>query len=130
MFFNNKSIESLRALIAEVREYVMLRFEACRIDLVTGLATLVSGLVMGCVLMALMAFVLLFLSYAVALALDAWIDNRAAAFALVALGYLLLGVLVYVFRRALILRPLMKWLAGILLAPPSGGTGPGKEDAV
>ncbi|MBQ8277057.1 MAG: phage holin family protein [Bacteroidaceae bacterium] len=130
MFFNNKSMESLRGLIAEVREYVMLRFEAFRIDLVAGLAALVSGLAVGCVLMGLLAFALLFLSYAAALALDAWIDNRAVAFALVALGYLLLGGLVYVFRRALILRPLTKWLSGILLSPPSCLEGPGKEDEV
>lgn len=130
MFFNNKSMESLRGLIAEVREYVMLRFEAFRIDLVAGLAALVSGLAVGCVLMGLLAFALLFLSYAAALVLDAWIDNRAVAFALVALGYLLLGGLVYVFRRALILRPLTKWLSGILLAPPSGREGQGKEDEV
>lgn len=123
-------MESLRGLIAEVREYVMLRFEAFRIDLVAGLAALVSGLAVGCVLMGLLAFALLFLSYAAALVLDAWIDNRAVAFALVALGYLLLGGLVYVFRRALILRPLTKWLSGILLAPPSGREGPGKEDEV
>lgn len=123
-------MESLRGLIAEVREYVMLRFEAFRIDLVAGLAALVSGLAVGCVLMGLLAFALLFLSYAAALVLDAWIDNRAVAFALVALGYLLLGGLVYVFRRALILRPLTKWLSGILLAPPSGREGQGKEDEV
>lgn len=128
VFPNNKNIESLYELFAEAREYVTLRFEACRIDLVSKLAALLSALALGGILLTFLAIILLFLSYTAALALASWLDNGPAAFALVALGYLLLGGMIYAFRRVLIMRPLMRLLAGLFLDKPEEDERPRKED--
>lgn len=118
MFSNNKNIEEICELISEVRDYALLRFEACRIDFVTKLATLLAAVALGGILLAFMAIALLFLSYTAELALESWLDNAIAAYALVALGYVVLGGIVYALRRVLIVQPLMRLLAGLLLGKP------------
>lgn len=127
MFSNNKNIESLYELFTEVRDYLSLRFEAGRIDFVTKLATLLSAIALGGILLVFLSIVLLFLSYTAALALESWLDNGPAAYALVALGYVVLGGTVFALRRVLIVRPLMRFLAGLFLSPPAGTAGNRKE---
>lgn len=111
MLSSDEHIASLASLLREGKAYLHLRAEAARVDLVRVLVALCSALVLGIVLGALAGAVLLFLSYTLAAALG----SAAWGNALVALLYAALGAGIYAARRALIQRPLARFLIHLLL---------------
>ena len=103
MFSDDDNIKSIRNLINEIRDYAGLRVEF--LDFVGKLITLLSALLLAVVLLVIFAVALLFLSYTVALLLADVVGSLAGACAIVAGVGLLLGLLVYIFRHTLIMRP-------------------------
>ncbi len=115
MFSDDHHIDSARKLIAEIREYLSLRIEYGKYDLVDKLAVLLSVVALAAIMLAAAIVILFFLSYAVALAIADGVGGLHVACALVALFYILVGAVIYALRRQLIIRPLTNLLGHLFL---------------
>lgn len=115
MFSSEKNIESLRDLLGEVRAYMELRGERLKLDFVSKISRLLSAVALGLIIAVVMAVILLLLSNTLVSLLKEATGNEAVAFAIVAGGYALVGVMVYIFRRRLIVRPITSFICSLLL---------------
>lgn len=115
MFSTNSQIDTLADLVREVRAYIDARYRYVRLDCVAKLSTLLSALVLGIIFAVLMAVALLFLAYTLSLAMAPYVGGMHVACAIVAAACLLLGVIVYLLRRWLIVRPITAFIARVLL---------------
>lgn len=115
MFSSEKNIESLRDLLGEVRAYMELRGERLKLDFVSKLSRLLSAVALGLIIAVVMAVILLLLSNTLVSLLKEATGSEAVAFAIVAGGYALVGVMVYIFRRRLIVRPITSFICSLLL---------------
>lgn len=123
MFSNDKNIETVSGLLRDVYDYVDLRFKQLRLDFVGKLSVLLSALLLSVVLMVIVAVALLFLAYTAALLLAPAVGGLHVACAVIAAACLLLGALIYAFRKPLIVRPLTNFVARLFL-----GDGEDKEE--
>lgn len=115
MFSDDRNIDSVRRLIADIRDYISLRIECGKYDLVSKLAVLVSVLALGALLLAAAIVILFFLSYAVALAVADSVGGLGTACALVAAFYILVAVVLYALRRRIIVQPITNLLGHLFL---------------
>lgn len=115
MFSNDKNIETVSELLRDAYDYTELRLKQLRLDFVSKLSALFSALLLSVVLMVIVAVVLLFLAYTVALVLAPHVGGLHVACALIALFLALVGVVLYVFRQPLIVRPLTGFVAELFL---------------
>lgn len=114
MLSSDKNVESIAQLVESVRSYVGLQGEYLKLDVVEKVTRLVTALTLTIVLLLLGVATLFYLSFAVVYWLEP-LTGTALAFAMMALFFLLLLVIVYMNRKAWIERPLVKFLADVLL---------------
>ena len=115
MLSDDKNIRTLQQLFADIKDYIELKLKVARLDLVSKVSVLLSLLVLGLVLSVLLAIIVLFLSATVAMALAPHVGGMAWACALIALAYLLIGILLITKRKAWILKPLLRLLTALFL---------------
>lgn len=115
MFSSDQNIRSLRALIAEIKSYIGLRYELARLDLVSKFTVLLAAFFLSLVLLLLLLFALFFLSYSTAKGLADTLGNESLALLLVAGFYLLLAALLYLLRKPLIIQPIANFLGHLFL---------------
>lgn len=132
MFSNDKNIELLARLIGNLRHYGELRLEGLRLDMVSKITMLVSSLIVGILLTALVGVVVMFLSFAAVFALAPIVGGFVIACLIVAGGYLLVAGFIFKMRRRWIIDPIARLLVTIFLsdeqeqnAPPSGNSNQG-----
>ena len=114
MFSNDRNIETSGQLAEAVKHYVGLQREYMKLDVIEKVVRLITAITLTVVLALLVIFILLFLSVAGAHALMPC-TGTVGAYAIVAGCYLLLLVLVIIKRKSWIERPLVKFLANLLL---------------
>ena len=114
MFSSDKNVESIAQLIEVLKRYVGLQKEYLKLDVIEKVVRLVSALTLAIVFIMLGVAVLFYLSFAIVHWLEP-LTGLGLAYFLMAMLFLLLLILVYVQRKAWIERPLMRFLADILL---------------
>lgn len=107
----------------ELKRYAELRGRSLQIDLVTKLSRLLAALVLGAVLFLFFSVIVIFLSLMLSSAIAHLTGSSAAAHALIAAFYLLLGVLVYVKRHAWIEQPIVNFVAHLFLDEDNAADG-------
>ncbi len=115
MLSSDENIETIGQLVEQLRHYVELRGQYLRLDAVDKLVRLLSVAVMAILAAALVGGVVVFLSFAAASALAACV-GQTWAYVMVGAAYLVVLLLVVTMRHRLIERPLVRFLAGILLS--------------
>lgn len=115
MFAKEKNIDTLQQLFAEVKQYAELQKEYVRLHIVEKLTVLASTLILVLVLVALALIALFYLSFTLAYVLAPHVGGLTASYAIISGGILLLILLVAAFRKRLIVRPLVNFLANLLL---------------
>lgn len=115
MFSNDQNIETISQLVETVKHYVGLQSEYMKLDIVEKTVKILTVIAMTAILSFLLILVLIYFSFAAAYALEA-VAGRVGAFAIVAGIYLLLLLLFVIFRKSWIERPLVKFLASLLLS--------------
>jgi len=115
MFSNDQNIETIGQLVEVLKHYVGLQSEYVKLDIVDKVVRLLTVATMVAVLSLLLLLVLIYLSFAAAYALEPCVGNTAA-FCIVAGVYILIFLLVCIFRHQWIERPLVKFLASLLLS--------------
>ena len=114
MFSNDQNIETISQLVDVLKHYIGLQSEYVKLDVIEKVVRLLTAAALALVLALLVIFILLFLSVAGAHALMPS-TGTVGAYAIVAGCYLLLLVLVIIKRKSWIERPLVKFLANLLL---------------
>lgn len=115
MLSNDKNVESIAQLIEVLKDYVGVQKEYLKLDIIEKVVRLVTAMTLTIVLLILGVAVLFYLSFAVVY----WIEpltGTAWAFFLVALFFVLLLALVFIFRRPWLERPLVRFLTTTLLS--------------
>ena len=115
MLSDDKNIQTLQQLFADIKDYIELKLKVARLDLVSKVGFLLSLLVLGVVLSVLLAIIVLFLSATATIALAPHVGGMAGACALVALAYLLIAVVLITKRKAWIQTPLLQLLTALFL---------------
>ena len=114
MFSNDKNVEAIAQLVETLKNYLGLQKEYLKLDIFDKFVRLLTALTVAIVFIILGVAVLFYLSFALAYLL-APLVGHALAFLLVSLLYLALLMLVFLFRKSWIERPLVKFLASTLL---------------
>lgn len=113
MFSNDRNIETIGQLIEVLRHYVGLQTEYVKLDVIEKVVRLMTILAIGAASALVTMLMLIYLSFAAALAM-APATGLPLAFCIVAAFYLLVLVVLYLFRKPIIERPLVKLLAEML----------------
>lgn len=114
MFSNDSNIETIAQLVEEFKKYATLKGEYFRLDLIEKTVKLLTAVTMTVILVALFLMVVTFLSFALAYAL-APAMGHAWGFVIVGGIYAVLFILCILNRKTWIERPLVKFLANILM---------------
>ena len=114
MLSSDKNVESIVELIDALKEHVDLQKEYLELNIIEKVVKLVTALTIAVIFVILGVAVLFYLTYAIV----HWIaplTGLALAYFLVAMFFAALLVLVCVFRKQWIERPLVRFLANTLL---------------
>lgn len=114
MFSNDHNIETIAQLVDTVKHYIKLQTEYARLDIVEKSVRIITAVAIAALLGFLTALMLIYLSFVAAYALIPC-TGTVAAFAIVAAFYFIVLVLFLIFRKQWIERPLVKFLASLLL---------------
>lgn len=114
MFSNDQNIETISQLVQTLKHYIGLQQEYVKLDVIDKVVVLLKACVIALIVAAFLAVILIFLSFAAAAALAPCV-GQTVAWLIVAGVYTVLLILIIIFRKRWIERPLVSFLAGILL---------------
>lgn len=114
MLSSDKNVESIVQLVESVKNYVGLQGEYLKLDAIQKIVRLVTALTLTIVLLLLGIAFLFYLSFACVYWLEP-LTGTALAFFLIAIFFLALLILVFLNRRTWIERPLVRFLADVLI---------------
>ena len=114
MFSSDKNVESIAQLVESVKSYVGLQGDYLKLDAIQKIVRLVTAMTLTIVLLLLGIAFLFYLSFACVYWLEP-LTGTALAFFIVALFFLALLILVFINRKSWIERPLVRFLADVLI---------------
>ena len=105
MLSSDKNVENIAQLIEVLKHYLGLQTEYVKLDMIDKVVRLVTAAALAIVFILVIAACLTYLSFALAF-----------SFLIISLLYLLLFILFIIFRKPWIEKPLVRFLAGLLLS--------------
>ena len=114
MISSDKNIETIAQLAESLKHYVGVQQEYVKLDIIEKVVRLLTLTAMALVVVLALIMMLIYLSFAVAYALAPH-TGHVAAFCIVAGAYLLLLILFVFNRRKWVEKPLVSFLADMLL---------------
>ena len=115
MLSSDNNVETIAQLVESVKRYVSVRTEYTKLDIIEKVVRLLTIATITFIVFFIVLLMLIYLSFAVAYAL-APLVGHVWAFVIVAGVYLLLLILFVIKRRSWIEKPLVRFLAEILLS--------------
>lgn len=114
MFISDDSIKDIRDLIKEFKQYLELQKEYTKLELTEKLTIIFSAIILALVLVTLGIIVLFYLSFSLVYLLAPYVGGLIAGYAIIAGIVILLMGMVYIFRKQLIINPLVNFFAKLL----------------
>ncbi len=114
MLSSDRNLETLAQLIEALKDYIGLQKEYLKFDVIDKFVRLATALALAIVLFVLAVAILFYLSFAVVYAMAPAVGT-AWAFAIVAIFFLAVFIVIVIFRKPWIERPLTRFMANILL---------------
>ncbi len=114
MFSNDRNIETIAKLVEELKKYASLKGEHIRLNIVEKAVRLITVLAIALTFAILFLLALTYFSFGFAYAISSIVGNTMA-FCIVGAIYIFLFLVCVVFRKTLIEKPLVKFLASILM---------------
>ena len=114
MFSNDSNVETIAQLVEQAKKYLTLKGEIFRLSMVEKIVRLLTAIAMIIVLTILFLLALTYFSFALAFALGSVLGN-VWGFIIVGAIYLLMLLVLLAFRKAWIERPLVRFLASMLM---------------
>ena len=127
MFADDKSIENFQQLFFEFKKYLELQKEYTKLELTEKLTILFSTLIMILVLIILGMVALFYLLFALAYILEPLVGGLMSSFAIIAGINVVLIALVIIFRKQLIISPMVNFLANLFLTDSKAMTATTRE---
>lgn len=115
MFSNDHNVELIARLITNLKRYGELRIKGAQLGLVSKLTLLLTFAVVCLILVGVMSIVVLLLSFALVHVLAPYVGGMPVACCVVAAGFLILGLCFIIFRKSLLINPLVRILAAIFI---------------
>lgn len=115
MFADDKSIDNLQQLFLEFKEYLKLQKEFTKLEVTEKLSILLSALILVLVVVTLSIVALFYLSFAAVYILEPLVGGLSVSFAIIAGFHVLLIALIVVFRKKLIINPVVSFIAKLFL---------------
>lgn len=114
MFSTDQNIETIGQLVEVLKHYIGLQKERLELDVIDKVVRLITVLTLTFVLSLLLLLALIYVSFAVAYALGNLV-GMVASFTLVAGFYLFIFLLLIMFRKQWIEKPVVRFLASLLM---------------
>ena len=115
MFADDKSIENFQKLFFEFKKYLELQKEYTKLELTEKLTILLSTLIMLMILIILAMVALFYLLFTLAYILEPLVGGLMISFAIIASINVILIALIVIFRKQLIITPMVNFLANLFL---------------
>lgn len=107
-------LEKLNLLANDTVEYLKLRLEYLKLSGTELLVRIISAIILFNVISVLLAFVILFLSIAFGIWIGSLIGSFIAAALITAAMHLLIVILVFAFRKQLVLNPITRLVISLV----------------
>lgn len=111
----NNKLESIEQLYEEGKKLFKLEADYLRLELVEKMTILISTLILILILLILGMVALFYLSFTLAYKLEQILGSLTWSYAIISGFILLLMLIVFMFRRKLIINPLTRFLSGLFL---------------
>ena len=111
MFANDKNIDNLQQLLAELKKYAELQKDYVKLHLVEKLTILISTLILVFILLILGIIALFYLSFTLAYVLAPHVGGLMASYGIITGCIILLILLIVLFRKRLIVQPMVNFCA-------------------
>lgn len=116
MFSSNKNIEYISQLVEDIKNYIGLQKDYIKLDVVEKLILLCTALIFGIILLVLAAMILFYFSFAAVYTMEKYMGiSLAGGYSIITLLFIILFILVFVFRKKWIEKPLTRFLSKVLL---------------
>ncbi len=115
MFADDKSIENIQQLFIEFKKYLELQKQYTKLEITEKLTALLSTLILVLMVIIVGMVALFYLSFTIAYMLTPYVGSVTMSFGIITCFHLLLVVLLVSFRKAIIINPMLKFIAGIFL---------------
>lgn len=116
MFSNDNNVETIAQLVEVVKHYIGLQSEYVKLDVIEKVVRLLTVIALLAVFVGLLTISLIYFSFAAVYALEPYTGSLALSFAIVGCCYLVLLILFIFLRHRLVERPLVRFLAGLLMS--------------
>lgn len=114
MFSSDQNVETIAQLAEVLKHYIGLQAEYVKLDVIEKVVRLLTVAVIVVVLSLLLIIALIYFSFAAEAALEPHV-GAVSAFSIVGGAYLLVLVVFILNRKRWIERPLVRFLAGLLM---------------
>ncbi len=114
MLSSDRNIETIGQLVEVLKHYIGLQSEYVKLDVIEKFVRLTTALIMAAVLFLLVIITMIYFSFAAAYAMAPHL-GYGWSFCIVAVFYLLILILFVLFRKSWVERPLVKFLASLLM---------------
>jgi len=114
MLSSDKNAETIAQLIEVVKHYLGLQKEYVKLDIIDKVVSLLTAAALAIIFFLFSIAVLMYFFFAMAFWLSAFL-GLTKAFLIVSAIHLVFLILFIIFRKEWIERPLVKFLAGILM---------------
>ena len=115
MLSSDKNVESIAQLIEVLKHYLGLQTEYVKLDLIDKVVRLLTATALANIFILIIIAMLMFFSVAFAFWISSFVGT-AMAFLIVAILHLLIFVLFVIYRKPWIEKPLVHFLASLLLS--------------
>ena len=115
MLSSDKNVESIAQLIEVLKHYLGLQSEYVKLDVIDKVVRLLKAAALAILFFFILVAVLMYFSFALAFWLSSYM-GFTKAFLIVAVLHLLIFILFIVYRKTWIEKPLVRFLADILLS--------------
>ena len=114
---SDQNVRILERLVRNLKRYVDLKLETLRLDAVSRITMLLSAILIGVVFFCLASLVAIMLSFAAGgLVWPPLLGGYVVSASLVALFYVVVALLLILFRKSLIIDPITRFLVALLLS--------------
>ena len=108
-------VENLQQLYDDVKKYIQLQSEYVKVEFVEKLTVLISALLIIFLVIILIMGALFYLFFSVAYLIEPIVGSMTASFFIISTFYLLLTLFLFVFRKKVIINPLVRFLSRLFL---------------
>lgn len=115
MMNTQDSSENIKQLYDEVKKYVFLQSEYIKVEFVEKLTILLSTLLIITLMIVLAVIALFYLFFSFAYALVPVVGSLSISFSIIAGIYIILIGLLVLFRKSLVINPMVKFLSDLFL---------------